>query len=290
MNKERLRAAFRRINMFLYLLFYKYDEAEKEELRQKILKKGIASLSVYPYSFTKAYSKMNITVNRDEEGKLYIMHHGRKLYGKFDWPEEKFRDYYRSLMIEQDLNSPHCYLGSGGNVCRERYPQKEDILADIGAAEGFFALDFVDKVKKIYLFECDSEWIGPLKRTFQPWLETGKAEIVQKFVGKETRDNYVTLDEYFYGKDVSFIKADIEGAEADMLLGGKDTFRNKIKKALLCAYHNDGDEKIIKKLYNRYGFETDINKGYMIFLFGKSFRPPFFRRGIMFGQHREILQ
>lgn len=50
------------------------------------------------------------------------------------------------------------------------------IVADIGTAEGIFALNIIHSVKKVYLFECDPEWIIPLEKTFAPWIN--KIEIV----------------------------------------------------------------------------------------------------------------
>nr|WP_305138827.1 hypothetical protein [uncultured Schaedlerella sp.] len=69
-----------------------------------------------------------------------------------------------------------------------------------------------------------------------------------------------------------------------MLAGGEKTFKKKIKKALLCAYHNNEDEKKIIEYYSKYGFKMRTNEGHMILTFDKSFKKPFFRRGVIFGK------
>lgn len=62
----------------------------------------------------------------------------------------------------------------------------------------------------------------------------------------------------------------------------------KIKKTLLCAYHNNEDENKIIDYCSKYGFEMQINEGYMILTFDKNFKRPFFRRGIIFGKKDNI--
>lgn len=231
MENIRLRVALNRIKMYLYLLFNQFEDEDMEKMRHILLLKGILYISTYPYNFVKQYKKMDVIIYKDSDGKLHIMHKGKKLYGKFSWTEKQFSEYYRALQMEQDLHSPHCYTGSGGKYLEERIPGNDDILADIGAAEGIFALDYVDKVKKIYLFECDREWIEPLRKTFQQWEK--KVEIVEKYVGKEMNDRSIALDTFFQDTDVTYVKADIEGAEVDMLAGGEKTFKNK-KNFALC--------------------------------------------------------
>ena len=44
-----------------------------------------------------------------------------------------------------------------------------DIAVDAGAAEGIWSLDIIDKIKELYLFECDDDCIEPLRATFAPW-------------------------------------------------------------------------------------------------------------------------
>jgi predicted RNA methylase len=51
------------------------------------------------------------------------------------------------------------------------FNQADDVVADLGAAEGNFSLSIINKVKKIYIFEYDKEWVEALKAPFG-WAET----------------------------------------------------------------------------------------------------------------------
>lgn len=47
----------------------------------------------------------------------------------------------------------------------------------------------------------------------------------------------LTLDEYLFGRQVTFIKADVEGMEMELLRGSEHTIRNYRPKMALCVYH-----------------------------------------------------
>ncbi len=243
--------------------------------------KNHVEFPVFPYSYTEAYLPERIKVEQDIDGFSYVIHHGKRLYGKKCWSIEQFREYYNGLLLEQDEASPHRYLKVG------RYPVKGDIIADIGAAEGIFALDVIEQTEKVYLFECDEDWMEPLRRTFRPWLD--RIVFVHRFVGDFTRDNIVTLDDYFRGKKLDYLKADIEGAESALLSGGKSTF-SKLKQVLLCAYHRQQDEKIILDFLQRYRFSAEVNPGYMFYFYDPSFCAPYLRRGVIYGRKDTVVR
>lgn len=51
----------------------------------------------------------------------------------------------------------------------------------------------------------------------------------------------ISLDQYFAqrgGERITFLKADIEGAEWDMLLGAENIIRSSRPKIAVCIYHN----------------------------------------------------
>ncbi len=249
------------------------DSEEKQNLLCYL--KNHRGFSVFPYPYVEDYLPERIKVQQDVDGFSYVVHHGKCLYGKGCWSIEQFQDYYNSLLLEQDVASPHRYLKAG------RYPMKGDVVADVGAAEGIFALDVIEKVEKVYLFECDEDWIEPLRRTFRPWLD--KVIFVHKFVGDVTRDNIITLDDYFNGKKLDYLKADIEGAESKLLSGGGNTFL-RLKQVILCAYHRQQDEKIIRDYLHQYGFSAEVNPGYMLYFYDSAFCAPYLRRGVIYGR------
>ena len=104
----------------------------------------------------------------------YVIQDGKKLYFKKRWSKQRIRRAYSDLSREQDPDSPHRYLSDSF------YPEINDEIADIGAAEGNFSLSVIEKVRKIYLIENDPEWTEALNATFAPWKE--KVDIIRKIL------------------------------------------------------------------------------------------------------------
>jgi hypothetical protein len=231
--------------------------------------------SVFPYDFTKQYITDNIEVFTDTKyNMMYILHENKRMYFPKGWEEENIQNYYNRLLIEQDINSPHRYESDTVHV------NNGDIIADIGAAEGIFALSNIEKAKKVYLFECDSGWIEALEKTFESWKE--KIVIVNKFVSDHTKGDYITLDDYLNGNEINFIKADIEGDETRLLQGIQKTFANAKKlQMVLCAYHKEKDAEELQKELTAKNFKTEFSNRYMLFIYDSELRKPYMRRGII---------
>ncbi|MDR0409176.1 MAG: FkbM family methyltransferase [Spirochaetaceae bacterium] len=61
----------------------------------------------------------------------------------------------------------------------------------------------------------------------------------------------ITLDKFVHEqglKRLDFIKADIEGAERDMLKGAKETLREFAPRLALCTYHLPDDPEVLEAL------------------------------------------
>ncbi|MDR0305576.1 MAG: FkbM family methyltransferase [Chitinispirillales bacterium] len=231
--------------------------------------------SVYPYNFIYKYDCPYVF--RDDDCKMYyVMHYNKKLYMPAEWDKEQTADYYRWLCIEQDIDSPHKYETENYKV------KKGDVIADIGTAEGLWALENVEKASKVYLFECEKIWIQALQKTFEPYKE--KVEIVNKFVSNVTAKSKITIDDFFKTSKINFIKADIEGAERELLLGARNTLQcQNDMKILLCTYHKENDEVVFKEILEEYGFTTEYSKGYMLFWSDKKLKKPYLRKGLVRG-------
>jgi len=215
-------------------------------------------ISMIPYNFTKNYYCSETKVYYDNESKMqYVLHDNKRLFFPKNRSTADIRQAYNWLRIEQDENSPHRYETSKFSV------KTGDVIADIGAAEGIWALSNVEKASKIYLFECETKWIEALEKTFEPWKE--KVVIVEKYVSDVIDEKNITLDEYFKEQRVDFIKADIEGAEQGMLNGcAKIIGSREDLKMILSTYHKSNDAENIKSILEKNGFETEFSKGYMI--------------------------
>ena len=257
---------------------YSSLSAEEVNDEQREVLKYLESnqVRIFPYPFHDNYSADKIEVLFDaEKGLRYVMQDGKRLYFKKRWGVKRIRLAYSDLSREQDINSPHRYLTDSFTVTRD------DVLADIGAAEGNFSLSVIDKVKKIYLFEYDREWDEALRATFAPWPE--KVEIINKYVSDFNDDSHIALDDFYDSKkDLTFLKIDVDGAEAIVLNSCRKIFLSGAPfKVALCTYHKNNDEEDFTLLLKEHGFCITLSKGYMINYYDKKVKSPWLRRGLI---------
>ncbi len=207
------------------------------------------------------------------------MHGMKRLYLKKEWDMPFTRDYVRCLRMEQDRRSPHFYfsksvleaLKSGG------------ALLDMGVAEGNFTLEFIDDADKVFMFEPDSSWHRPLKKTFSGYRD--KIVLCDKFVSNKSSDSTVSVDDYFGDNiptDIKLIKMDIEGYEQSALKGMKKTLEKNPKAILLiCLYHKQYAEDEIRHILSQLGkFDIKRRKGYMFFSEDPELAFPYLRHGV----------
>jgi hypothetical protein len=273
-NIRKLRLMNLKRNIVNYLESHPENMDDEKRLILSYLK--YHPLSFFPYSYTEQYNSKEVVVYIDSEKKMpYTLQDGKRLYFKKKWNKEIIQKYYNGLLMEQDIASPHHYETT------EFYVANGDVVVDAGAAEGNFALSIVEKVKKIYLFEVDEEWIEVLKITFAPWKN--KVTIINKYVSDNNIGNCITMDSFFEQEQIDFIKADIEGAESQLLAGAKAILsRQTHTKIVLCTYHKCDDAAILNRMLIEQGFNTEFSKGYVIFLHeAYNITPPYLRRGLI---------
>ncbi|MFN5479422.1 MAG: FkbM family methyltransferase [Chitinophagaceae bacterium] len=232
-------------------------------------------IETFPYPFIDAYKKENIAVYYDNEiGFRYVMHENKRLYFRKNWSVDRIQRSYRDLCMEQDVASPHRYLDSDFQV------NGDTVLADFGAAEGNFSLSVVEKVKKIYLFECDARWVEALRHTFAPWMH--KVEIIQRMVSDVNEGIHCTGDEYFKDKEINFLKIDVDGGEQRLLKGFQHTLATSQNLQIaLCTYHKHGDEQEFTALLTQLHYQVRPSNGFMIFHYDKAIRSPYLRRALI---------
>jgi len=212
-------------------------------------------------------------------GMLYTFWKGKRLYLKKRFHKKQAEDYIYHIMKEQDSRSPHCYRRD----TFEAVPG--DVVLDGGAAEGFFALECVDAAKHIYIIEGDKEWLEALEKTFEPYRD--KVSIMEKWLGKEDTDEYITIDRINKEMRLSLIKMDIEGAEETALKGADQTMHNEGIRMIACTYHRSGDGQKLEKLMRKNGLETQFSDGYMFFMSDQIKIMPELRHGLIFGKRRD---
>lgn len=240
-----------------------FEKRKNEELDEEIIEiceyLNNNDLAIFNYDFNNYYDELEVEVIFDENVKMfYVVHDGKKMYFKKSFKNSvEVLNYYRSILKEQDLKSPHIYL------IDEIQVKDGDVVIDAGVAEGNFALSIIDKISKVYLVEVDKEWIEALKETFKEYMD--KVVIIEKFLTDYTDKEHITLDSILENEKVNFIKMDIEGAEIQALNGGINTFsKNNDITVVICAYHNENDDLEIKNILRNYDFKISNTRGYMV--------------------------
>lgn len=250
------------------------DNEEIAEVMRFVQHNGI---KVFPHPFIFKYNANTIDVFKDKNANMYYVEtdDSKKLYFPRNMTKMQIRHYYNFLRMEQDIDSPHRYLYGDFGV------GDEEIVADIGCAEGNFGLSVVEKVKKLYLFERSEKWIDALKFTFSPYMD--KVEIIQKFVSDSDEKDNITLNSFFKDKKIDFIKLDTDGAEKRIMDAGAEILKRKRLKIALCIYHNQSDIDVLGAKMKEYGYSIEYSKGYMIFLYSFKVEKPYLRKVLIRG-------
>jgi FkbM family methyltransferase len=198
-----------------------------------------------------------------------------------------YNDNYNKTIVElldpYMPEGPYGYIDGNFDVTIKQ----NDIVMDIGAWIGDFSAYACAKGSTVYAFE-------PVEETYKILMETsvlnntpGKIFPIKKGLGNIecnipiyldslnsggssiiSKKNMVTetiaittLDRFIDEnniKKVDFIKADIEGAERDMLKGAEKTLKIYEPKLAICTYHYHDDPEILEKII------LDINPKYKI--------------------------
>jgi len=247
-------------------------DTERQVVIDYINRRGV---QIFPYDFTDKYTHSSIDVFEDSScGLKYVMMDNKRLYFKRRWSVKRIRKSFHDLSLEQDLKSPHRYLSTNFTV------SSSDVLADFGAAEGNFSLSVIEKIKKVYLFESDPEWIEALEMTFLPWKD--KVEIVPRFVSDVNDEKHCSGDVFFAGKELTFMKIDVDGGERKLLRGFADTINSASRMQIaLCTYHQHDDEKDFSSMLSAKGYAVSPSCGYMIFYYDKKLKAPYLRRSLI---------
>ena len=154
----------------------------------------------------------------------------------------------------------HYYQFSGTRVT------SDDVVFDCGCAEGIFPFLNRQAAKKIVCFEPLPEFMAGLHKTFE---QEKRVEIIPDAVGDhcgsaylmrdgtgsritsnatDTIVNIQTIDNYCAEKQcgVTYIKADLEGYELEMLRGAAKTIRALRPKISITTYHKPEHPKEIE--------------------------------------------
>jgi hypothetical protein len=238
--------------------------------------------SPLPYFWTLKYDNFTTEIYLDEKFAFhYIIFEGKKLYFPKQYTQFQILWTMRGILKEQDINSPHCYLTDEFQV------EDGSILIDGGVAEGSFSLSNIERIKKLYLIEYQSEWVEALKLTFFPWKD--KVEIIGKYLSDSVSENSISVDNFveIYENEKYFVKYDIEGYEMKAFEGMKKFFIEvKNLKISVCTYHHEEDAKNIKKFLTDKGLICKFSNSYIVFV--DENEVPSFRKAVIRAEKQMI--
>ncbi len=260
--------------------YYKERDLKKEpaSVQEAIRFLKFHKFSPLPYKWTLKYENYVPEVFFDEScGLFYAIYLGKKLYFPKSYSKNKVIWGIRSILKEQDIQSPHLYLTGQFQV------DNNSIVVDAGVAEGNFALSVVERAKRLYLIECDPAWIEALMYTFAPWKE--KVIFVSKFLTGNDSENSVKIDSLVPIDPLEnyFIKMDIEGFERESLMGMKNLVREcRNIKMNICTYHHLEDLQAIETIIHDYGFKWEVSDGYLLYF--QDNEAPSFRKALIRAQ------
>lgn len=241
----------------------------------------------FPYPQVGTMPERDSVITGAEKGFPYVIHRGRRLFFPRKWERlmgASVRDTYLDYVYNEGLlgdgirkKSPHCYQNE------KHRPRADDVLLDIGCAEALYAFDWVETVRKVYLFESERFWRLPLMKSFAQYHD--KTVLVDKYVG-DGRSGSVRLEDVVSEPSGSsyFIKMDIEGAERFVIESSRRFLTSNKVRLSVCCYHRQDDELVLSRLLKEMGYEVDFSEGYTLPSIGGT-KYPFFRRGVIYARN-----
>ncbi len=185
------------------------------------------------------------------------------------WPSNFSFYRFNQIVCESfDPNDWHYYQKTHTEV------EKGEIILDIGTAEGLLPLLVIDKCDHIYMVEPSRIFCECLKKTFTNHLD--KITIFNVAIGnedgnilfdensidgkvtQENNNNAYTIDIYKIDsllknkEKITYLKADIEGFEQEMLKGAEQTIKRNKPKIAITTYHEENNPDDIIKLILSY--------------------------------------
>lgn len=252
----------RRLLIIFYWMFYARNNVKADELLRFLIKPKVKSLG----------KKLIHTI--DETEKYFVVEFtaiNHKLY----WPKECAIDGIYQVACETFESSDwHYYQKAHTHVL------PNDVVLDIGAAEGLFALSVIDHCGKVIMIEPNDFFYRALEESFSRFKH--KIEIHNVAVGNHegeilfdetslsghvgsnntgsgTSKKITKVDTLLRDEEkIDYLKADLEGFELEMLKGAAEIIKKHKPKIAITSYHrqNVSDEitSYIKSIVPEYKF------------------------------------
>lgn len=251
----------RRIKILFFWIFINKNNVSFSELIKFLFKPKVATIA---FKFIQ-----KITKNEDFE--ITFNNIDKKLF----WPSKFSISRLNQVVAESfDTEDWHYYQKEHTEI------NAGEIILDIGTAEGLLPISVIDKCQHIYMIEPSTLFCNCLHKTFSNFKE--KTTIFNVAVGNS--DGKINFDENslegmisnentafsqelpIYKIDtllnnkqlITYLKADIEGFELEMLKGAEQTIKNNKPKIAITTYHTQNNPKeiidLIKSFVPEYNY------------------------------------
>lgn len=273
-----LKGVARELKIAPDFFFDYYKKVVCNNFKKKWLKRSDSGDSYFDFNGAKL---PDISENKNNLFSFALLYEDIFLFPCF------YNDNYDKKIVEildqYMLDGPYGYKDGIFDVT----VKKGDVIIDAGAWIGDFSAYAAVKGAITYAFEPVEEnfqllcktadmnngIIVPVKKglsnnTGEITIWTDKEEHADSSFIRKEKDNMIgekiaviTLDEFVEEnklKKVDFIKADIEGAEREMLKGAANTLKTFKPKLAICTYHLPDDPEVLERLI------LDANPDYKI--------------------------
>lgn len=174
------------------------------------------------------------------------------------------KQVFQRVLNEQLLGSPHRYL-QGIEI------QKNWVIYDLGACEGYQAKQWLKSCSKVVMFEPIKSFANSIRKTYSKELANGKAILIEKGVSdkhneiKYNDSNIVvdSLDNIVQKENIpmpDYIKVDIEGEELRFLKGANKVLQ-RCKILEIATYHRPNDYINIPQYLSRFNGKGSFVEG-----------------------------
>lgn len=255
-------------------LINRYKDSRDAEIIDILKYLESNDLGNFNNEFRNKYEQLEVDIHIDEKKELFYMNfNGKRMYLSADYnTKKKAEKYCKSILMEQDEQSPHLYLDADFTV------DENAVIIDAGVAEGNFTLAIIDTISKAYLFEPDEKWFEALKYTFEPYKD--KVVLINKALSDYVDEDVTTVDNEV-NEPINFCKMDIEGEELYALKGAERVIRKSSKlKFAIASYHQEFAYDALCLFMKEHNIPYWCTKGYMYYP-ESSYRAPILRRGLI---------
>ncbi|WP_298146228.1 FkbM family methyltransferase [Flavobacterium sp.] len=220
-------------------------------------------------------AKSYLSTIKYDEDKNFAQVHVSGVEKPLYWPTIFPIDRINQVVAETfDTSDWHYYQKKGTEI------SENEVLLDVGTAEGLFALSVSQLCKEMILVEPSKSFCEALSKTFEN--SPSKVRIVNAavgdYIGKVTfaqssldgslydentggeEVDLLTIDAIVGDTPITYLKADVEGFEQQLINGAKETIKRCKPKIAITSYHpqNNAHEMItaIKQMVPEYKFYT----------------------------------